>query len=143
MTVQRFYRAAVWLPLAVPLPVVIAFDGFGWSPGDRVLNVVVQPLLMSFVYGGVPYAAAAIWAMRWIEGHRSEPDIRRLALRAPFIVLAVWVGFSTLLLFARGVSAIALLSALGGAYILVLGYIYIAVVFVLRRALARTGRITH
>jgi hypothetical protein len=65
MTVQTFYRCAVWLPLAIPALVATAVHAAGWSPSLSPVVKLVQLLLFSGVYGGLPLAAWATW---WIDG---------------------------------------------------------------------------
>ena len=132
MTVQTFYRWAVWVPLIVPGVVAIAVHLVGLRPDDGPLLKPVQVLRMSGVYGGLPYALLAAWGTWWIDS-RPEPEIRRRALIAPLLMLGVWIAFATILGgLARSVAMFAGLTGLGAVMILSLGYIYVALVFLLR-----------
>src|SRR5215467_11897901 len=80
------YRLGIWLPLLVPASIAV-LRGAGvpvdWLPFSGLL-------LASLLYGGVPYAALALWATWWV-GRRPEGEIRRLMLRAPLLMVAVFV----------------------------------------------------
>jgi hypothetical protein len=82
MTVQTFYRLAVWLPLVIPGLAVFLVHGLGISMTGSSFDKVIQILLGSLLYGGVPYAPIALWATFWIDS-RSEERIRRRAVRSP------------------------------------------------------------
>lgn len=85
MAVHTFYRLSVWLPLLVPSLVVLIHHGTEGRSEAWPVNKVVQLLLMSLVYGGVPYALLSVWATWWI-GRRSEKEIKSLLLRAPILM---------------------------------------------------------
>ena len=139
MSVHTFYRIALWLPLAVPAAVVLVVSGLGLRPDGGPALKVVQLLLASLVYGGVPYTVAALAASFWL-GARSEREIRRLALRAPFWVIAACVPFVAFIAIrARSLPIFAGVMGLSIAATLVLGYAYVGIVFLLRDALGRAG----
>jgi hypothetical protein len=91
--VHSFYRLALWLPIIVPAIVAGLVHGAGLMVHEGPLRTVVQILLMSLIYGGVPYALLAVWATWWI-GHRSEADIKGLISRAPLLMGALYVLFA-------------------------------------------------
>ena len=139
MTVQTFYRCAVWLPLFVPALAAVVVDPIASSQSARPVVKVVQLLLMSGIYGGLPYAALAAYATWWID-RRAESEIRRRALRAPLWMLVAWVPVAALagVLSGRFVTFLAM-AGLGAAVIVPLGYAYVALVFLLRRAAHEAG----
>ena len=137
MTAHTFYRISVWLPLLVPGVVAVAVHGWGLMPGSGPLQTLVQLLLMSLIYGGIPYAALAIWGTIWVD-RRPEREIRRRALLAPLLMVAVWLLATTVfaILSREGRMSLAL-AGLGAVVIIPLGYAYVAKVMLLRRAMDR------
>lgn len=138
MKVQTFYRCSVWLPLLVPAAVAAAIGGLGLRPGFQPAEKLVQLLLVSGIYGGLPYLAVAVYATWWIDGH-SESQIRRRALLAPLWMCVAWMPIAALVgvLYGR-IETFVGFAALGIAVILPLGYAYVALVFLLRQILYRT-----
>jgi hypothetical protein len=138
MTRRTFYRSLVWLPIVLPLIVVAVMRITGPVPGP--LRGPFGVLASSLVYGGLPYIALAIWATLWLD-RRSDREIRRLALRAPLLMLAAYTPFAFLLgaLSGRMLVVGGSLWALGALWILVLGYIYVAVVLAIRELGSRKG----
>lgn len=133
MTVQTFYRIAVWLPLVVPAIVAIGVHVLGFDPDGGPLVKIVQLLLMSGVYGGPVYLLVAAWATWWIDS-RPEREIQRRALMAPLLMLAAWIALAVILSAIFGeVRMFAALAGLGAVMIVGLGYLYVALVFFLRR----------
>jgi hypothetical protein len=61
MSVHRYYRLAVWLPLVIPALVWGVTRLFGF-PLFQPLGALVAALLLSLLYGGAPYALLAAWA---------------------------------------------------------------------------------
>ena len=135
ISVQTFYRLAVWLPLAVPALVAFMVHGLGFGPTGSSLDKVFQIQLMSLAYGGVPYAPIAIWATFWIDS-RPERDIRRRALQAPLWMIVTFLMFATYLAIVSGnlimAAAVFVLGVMG---IVALGYFYVVIVFSLRDVL--------
>ena len=133
MSVQTFYRLSVWLPLVVPGLVALVVHGAGLR-SDPPLSKIIQVLLMSLMYGGMPYAVIAMWATFWI-GRRPEPEIRRRALQAPLWTIAAFVMVPAMVVLGGGPLAVAIaLFVLGAIAILGVGYVYVAIVFGLRAA---------
>jgi hypothetical protein len=130
MTVQTFYRLAVWLPLAIPSFVAFIAHGLGIVAIGGVPGVGL--LLASLLYGGIPYAPIAIWASFWIDS-RPEADIRRRALQAPLWMIVTFAVFCVALAI-RGVTLVAAVAVfvLGAIVSLGLGYLYVIIVFALR-----------
>src|SRR6185436_6351213 len=87
MSIQTFYRLTVWLPIAVPALVAYGIHGLGFTVEGESLQRLVFILLASLLYGSVPYSLLALWATWWIGG-RPEPEIRRMAFRAPLLMIA-------------------------------------------------------
>lgn len=140
MSVHTFYRLALLLPLAVPGIALLLASTLG-RPATQAGDLLFELLIYSVVYGGVPYVLAAVAAAIWID-HRPEEEIRRLARRSPFGVIALWSLLVTYVAIRAG-SLVMLfgLLALGGSAIIALGYAYVAIVFALRAALGRAGLI--
>ena len=130
----RYYRTAIWVPVALPLLTWVVLHLADW-PLREPFVAVTGALLVSGVYGGVPYALLASWAT-WRVGAMDEASIRRLALRAPFIMLLAFLPFGLILVGAGMESLRAALEFFGLAalYILVMGYAYVAATLLLRRA---------
>jgi hypothetical protein len=137
ISVSRFYRLALLLPLLIPAAVMIGAYFVG-SPTFEPLSSVVAALIASGYVGALPYSVFALWAAWWIRG-KSESQIRGLAVRAPLLMLVVFLPFAFLMGASDG-------DTLGGALfiliyavpcILILGYAYVGVVFWMRR-LAKT-----
>ncbi|HYN09543.1 MAG TPA: hypothetical protein VES67_19315 [Vicinamibacterales bacterium] len=134
MSVQTFYRLAVWLPLAVPGVAVVIVHGLGLRATGTALDNILQLLLVSLVYGGIPYAPIAVWATIWIGG-RTEKEIRRRALRAPIWMIVTFLLFSAwLAIVSANLVMAAAVFVLGVIVILPLGYFYVAMVFALRES---------
>lgn len=142
MSIHTFYRLALLLPLVVPAAVAVLVNGAGLRPDSGPALKLFQLLLASLVYGGLPYLVAAVFATVWID-RRPEPEIRRLAIRAPFWVIAACIPLVAFMALRAG-SLVIFLGVMGLAIAatLVLGYAYIGVVFLLRAALGRAGMIS-
>jgi hypothetical protein len=140
MTVQTYYRCAVWLPLMVPALVALGVYGLGLHPGLPQLRTLIQLLLVSGVYGGIPYFALAVHATWWIGG-RPEAAIRRRALLAPLGMIVAWIPLSALvgILYGR-VDTFVGFAGIGILLIVMLGYAYVAFVFLVRAIMSRIGR---
>lgn len=132
MRIHTFYRLSVWLPLGPPVILVSArrFSGpesLAWLPQD-----VVEILLSSLFYGGIPYALLALWATWWID-NRPESEIKRLILRAPFLMVATFVTVAVAVGLAVGKPGIFLAVGVLGALVSIpLGYVYAGLVMLLR-----------
>ena len=132
MKVHTFYRLCVWLPLVVPAVVAVLVHGVGLIVGDGPLKKVVQILLMSLLYGGIPYAPLALWATWWIGG-RPEADIRRLMVRAPLLMAAIFVPIAAVTGVVVGQPGPFLAVGVLGAIVTIpVGYAYVGLVMLLR-----------
>lgn len=71
MTVQTFYRLAVWLPLLVPATVALAVHGLDLRAASTPIDKLSQLLLISGIYGGIPYVVfllrTVMIRMTWIS----------------------------------------------------------------------------
>lgn len=136
MRIQTFYRLMIWLPIAVPSALLGVTRGIGLPLDVPLLNVFVQVLLGSLLYGGIPYAILALWATFWIS-NRNESIIERLMLRAPLIMGITFIPFA--LAFGIAVHGEPAqffgLSLFGAVMSIVVGYGYVAAVIVMRRSL--------
>ena len=138
MSVHTFYRLAVWFPMVLPTITFALFHGLGYRPDEPLVKMAMQLLLMTF-FGGIPYVALALVATFWIGG-RSEGQIRKVALFAPFLMI-VPVAVLSLYLFARsGSLEMSMAVARLGSFMSVLiGYPCVALVFACRHALGAIG----
>lgn len=133
MSVHSVYRLGIWLPLVLPALIAGLVNGLGVRVEAGPLQKIAQVLLMSLVYGGVPYAALAIWATLWVGG-RPEAQIRRLMLWAPLLMAGVFVPVAVLAGISVGEPAPFIALAVLGAIVTVpLGYLYVGLVVLLRR----------
>jgi hypothetical protein len=83
VNVRTFYRAAIWLPIAVPAAVVGATHAFAWSIDNSTLVLFVfQILASSLIYGGIPYFVLAVWGSVALQ-KKSEAETERLMQLAP------------------------------------------------------------
>ena len=130
----RFYRIAIWLPLVLPAGVWVAVRAFGMPAWDP-LSTAAAVLLISLLYGGLPYAALALWAA-WRSRTLNGSSIRRLALRAPLSMVGAFLPYALVVgVFGGEWRGGVALFGLGALYILPLGYLYVAVVLVVGSAL--------
>jgi hypothetical protein len=127
-----FYRLALLLPLLIPAAVMTGASFVG-LPTFEPLKSLVAALIVSGLAGAVPYSLLALWASWWIK-EKSEREIRRLALRAPVLMLLAFLPVAFLIGASDGDTLGEGLFILLYAVpcILVLGYAYVALVFWLR-----------
>ena len=137
MAPSRIYRFSIWLPLIVPVSVMLIWNvlitGLGMPKPSGVWDVALEVLAYSGIYGGPPYILLAAWATWWMRG-RSERDIRRVMFLAPLLMVAVF-GATCLVM---GVVADRMrvwlsVAGLGISIIIPLGYAYVALAIGLRR----------
>ena len=131
-TVTGFYRAVVWLPLAVPAIVAGLVHGVGLVVETGPLRKVVQVLLASLLYGGVPYAMLAIWATWWLGG-RSEREIKRVMFVSPLLMAVTFaiVSVATGLVVGQ-LGPFLAVAVLGAIVSIPVGYGYVGIVMLLR-----------
>jgi hypothetical protein len=135
MTTRTFYRLSIWLPVIVPAIVAFAVRGLGLDLTGAA-ETVFQILMVSLVYGGVPYALIAAWGT-WRLGGRSELEIRRLMLLAPFAMAAFYLPFVVIVGSIAG-APVRMTFGVGlmGAFLSIpLGFAYVLLVWLLRSAL--------
>jgi len=132
MSIHVIYRASVWLPIVVPAVLIAVVNAFGLP---LAAGVVGEVLAYSLLYGGIPYAALAMWATWWIGG-RPESEIRRLMFRAPLLMVALFVplALGAGLMVGQLVPFTAV-AVLGTVVILILGYAYVGLAVLLREGL--------
>src|SRR5688572_11262885 len=129
MSATALYRLCIWLPLVVPAAAIGIARALDVGLADVLL---VEMLAYSILYGGLPYAALAVWATWWIGG-RTEVEVRRLMFRAPFLMAGVFVPLALTLGISVGAPApFAAVAVLGCVVILLLGYSYVALTLLLR-----------
>src|SRR5687767_8511350 len=120
MTPRMFYRMSVWIPLLLPLAAAVAVNGLGVATTSRPLEKLVQIMLISLIYGGIPYLVLALWATWWIGDH-SEREIRRRAMVAPLLMIGAWSLFALIpSVMARKIEMFFGLVGLGAVFSLVL-----------------------
>lgn len=126
--VQRYYRAAIWLPIALPLMCWLVVRVFG-NPVWGILEMAVVALVLSLVYGGIPYAVIAAWAT-WHTRTFDERALRRFAWRTPLLMLLAFLPYAFVFAALDGDGWIGglVVFGMGAPYILVLGYAYVALV---------------
>jgi hypothetical protein len=132
MSIYTIYRICIWLPIIVPAVLILVVNAFGLR---LAAGVVGEMIAYSLIWGGLPYAALALWATWWVGG-RPEAQIRRLMFRAPLLMVAVFVPLALLLgLVAGALGPFVGVALLGAAVIMLLGYAYVGVAVFLRLSL--------
>jgi hypothetical protein len=129
MSITTFYRLCIGLPVVIPAVLIVVVNLF--ALGDWV-GWVGELVAFSLIFGGIPYIALAIWAMRWVGG-RSENEIRRLMFRAPLLMIAAFVPTALLIGVLGGrLGPWSAMAFRGAVVIVVLGYCYVGVAVLLR-----------
>lgn len=132
MSIHVIYRACVWLPIIVPAVLIAAAKAVGFP---LAAGIVAEMLVYSLLYGGIPYAALAVWATWWIDG-RPESEIRRLMFRAPLVMVALFVPLALGVgLFAGQPGPFSAVALVGAIVIVALGYAYVGLTMLLREQL--------
>ena len=136
MSIYVIYRICIWLPVIVPAILIVVVNALGIRQAGGLAG---ELLAYSLIWGGLPYAALAVWATKWVSG-RPEADIRRLMFRAPLLMVALFVPAALVLgLLAGAPVQFAALAALGSIVILLLGYGYVLLTVMVRFALGPAG----
>lgn len=137
MKIHTYYRCAVWLPLLIPAATWCVMYFTDLRPSTSVAEKLVQIVVVSGVYGGLPYASLAAYATWWID-ERPEGELRRRALAAPLWMVLLWLPVSAFVgvLYGR-VETFVGFFWLGTVVILPLGYAHVALVFFLRPLVCR------
>ncbi len=138
---RRVYRFSLWLPLIVPAVVIVAMNilvnGLGMPKPSVVLDVTLERIAGSGLFGGLPYLALALWARRWMRG-RSEREIQRLMFAAPVLMIGAFSVFCVAMgVFADRMSIWLRIAWEFSPLILILGYAYVAVTLLLRAVVVR------
>ena len=136
MSPTRIYRFSIWLPLLVPVVVIIAYNiwitGLGLPKPSGFFDVALELLAYSALYGGLPYIGLASWATWWV-GRQPEREIRRIMFLAPLLMLAVWlVACLVMGTIADRMRVWLSVATLGATVIIPLGYIYVTMAVLLR-----------
>jgi len=140
MSIYTVYRACIWLPVLVPAAVIALAKALDLRLSDGIVGEVLG---YSLLYGGIPYAVLAAWASWWIGG-RPESSIRRLMLRAPLLMVAVFVPTALVVgLVVGAAEPFAGVALLGAAVIIPLGYAYVGLAVLLRRSLGPRAPVVH
>jgi hypothetical protein len=141
VTPSKLYKWSLALPVLVPVALLPLARSWRTAPGP--VEWVLQVLVLSFVYGGVPYLVLVCALVWWMRG-KGEREIR-LALRlAPLLMLPIfWGCLWGYLLWtswpeARASDFWGTLELSG--YVIVLGYAYVLVVTLLVAPVTGTGR---
>jgi hypothetical protein len=134
LTIQAFYRVVVWLPVALPGALALVQYAFGRSVYPQFVQPTVGFLFGSLVYAGIPYAALAAWAT-WRIGRLSEPEIKRLMVKAPFLMIGAFTAFWLLAGVRVGRPEFVLLGPLAAFLIVPVGYGYMGLVLLIREQL--------
>src|SRR5687768_8208086 len=129
MSIHTFYRVCIWLPILVPAVLLVS---------ARVLTlrlasgpVILELLVYSLVYGGIPYSVLAVVATWWV-GRQGEERIRHIMYRAPLLMMAVFVPLSLMTGFAVGtLEPFVAVAVLGSVVILFIGYGYVGLTVLL------------
>jgi hypothetical protein len=137
MSIYAIYRICIWLPIIVPAVLILVVNTFGLR---LAAGVVGEMVAYSLIWGGLPYAALALWATWWVRG-RPEAQIRHLMFRAPLLMVAVFVPLALLLgLVAGALGPFVGVALLGAAVIMLLGYAYVGLAVLLRVSLGPRER---
>ena len=138
MAPNRIYRFSIWLPLLVPIATIVivnVLSAFGMPRLSGGIDVAFEILAGSATFAGLPYLLLALWASKWIRG-RTESEIRRLMFIAPIMMVAVFGVACLFMAVLSGELRNWFTTAAWGARIIIpLGYAYVALTLLLRRAL--------
>ncbi|MEO7193093.1 MAG: hypothetical protein ABI051_18775 [Vicinamibacterales bacterium] len=137
MSPARIYRFSIWLPLIVPVVLIVVMNvllkGMGMPKPSGYLDVALELVASSGLYGGLPYVVLALWATWWIRG-RPEPDIRRMMFLAPLLMVVVFAAACLIVgAVADRMRVWVGVAKLGIGTIIPLGYAYVGCAVLLRR----------
>lgn len=126
LRMTTYYRVSLALPLVVPLG-ALAVEASGTALRPGMTTVMWYSLLI----GGIPYLSLAGFMFYWIKG-KPEKTIHQVIYLSPFfmvILIGVAAGVWPML---RGGSpahrSLLNASAAYGAFVLGIGYLYVAIV---------------
>ena len=141
MTVRRFYRLSLALPILVPGSLLLAFyvaPGLAPWLASSTSWMALGILVYSLLYGGIPYAALALWAA-WRFSGESEKEIRRVVVTLPLLMAIMALLCFTFIAAINGALHRArTLLTVGPAASIVLGYTYVGIVLVARKFVTLT-----
>jgi hypothetical protein len=130
VTVQRFYRISIWLPVIVALAAGLVLRVLivaGTRPGGAVEGLLMLLSLSGVLY--IPFALLATWWIRKCD----EYDIRRVMFVMPLLMTAVAFLVSVvMMLIGGGMSAGLEVAAAAMTLILPIGYAWVLVIVLLR-----------
>ena len=137
MSNYAIYRVCIWLPIVVPVTLILVANLLGLRLAS---GVVVEAIAYSLIWGGLPYAALATWATWWVAA-QPEAKIRRLMFRAPLLMVAVFAPLALVvgltLSLGYGLDAFrawSVVALVGAVVILILGYAYVGLAILLRHS---------
>jgi hypothetical protein len=138
--VRNFYLSALSAPIVLPalaslfLMLERVYSGTGTEAG------IVYLLVLSLMYGGVPYFIVAAWASWWLVTRaEDERAVRRLMFRSP-VVVGLITGLAWTIVFAikdRDIGSGAFLGGMFGLYAIALGYLYVLATLLVRAMVLR------
>ena len=141
VTLQRFYRLSLALPVLVPGSLFFAFSivpGLATWLAASTSSMVLGILVLSLLYGGIPYAALALWAT-WRFSGESEREIRRVVVALPLLIaILVLACFAFVAAINGALNRASILLTAGPVASIVLGYTYVGIVLVARRFVTLT-----
>jgi hypothetical protein len=126
--VRRFYLAAIWMPLIVPICIAGGFAAQGWGSFEGIVADTGMILLLSLYSTGIPFAIVALWVTHWLHAPgRTEREVRRLMWTAPLIVAAFALPCWTVMFAIHDGVVGGLIDAIVFClpYLLVIGYLYV------------------
>ena len=116
---------------------ISVFELFGLPKPSGFVDVALESIAGSGLFGGLPYLALALWARRWMRG-RSEREIQRLMLVAPVLMTSTFAVFCLAMgLFSARMSIWLRIAWEFSPLILILGYAYVALTVLLRATLVK------
>ena len=140
----HLYRIGIWLPLVVPIAVILGMNvwlkGLGLPKPSGSVDVVLEMLGWSGILGGPVYLLLATWASEWIRG-RAESTVRRLMFIAPLLMVAAFSVISLAMGLATShVTQWLGVAALGAGVAIPVGYGYVGLTVALRHWLGPQER---
>lgn len=141
MRPSQLYKWSLALPVLVP--VVLWPLALSWRTAPERVQWVLQVLVLSLVYGGLPYLVLVSALLWWMRG-KEDREIRRALRLAPLLMLPIfWGCLWGYLLWTSWPEVRA--SDFWGAlelsgYVIVLGYVYVLVVTLLVALVTGAGR---
>jgi hypothetical protein len=129
MSIHSVYRIAIWMPIVIPAVLL----GLAKAVRLPIADIdVLEILVYSGIYGGVPYLPLALWATWWV-GDRPEVEIRRMMFRAPLLMVALFAPAAIVVgLVVGALKPFAAVAIIGSVVIIPLGYVYVALAVALR-----------